>query len=56
MSWYGSYSTETKALDSLIDKRPSLGDLLLCPEFLSNLKMFNPKLLDYLTNSPVLPQ
>ena len=50
MSWYGK--TTSKELDLLIDKKPKLTELLLYPEFINELKAYNTKLLDYLSNNP----
>lgn len=55
MSWYGNYNESTKQLDSLIDSKPSLAALLLYPEFIQQLKAFNPKLLDYISNNQTIP-
>lgn len=51
-SWYGK--TTAKQLDSLIDKKAKLAELLLYPEFINELKAYNTKLLDYITNNPAL--
>ena len=51
MSWYGNYNDASKELDALIDKKPTLQDLLKYNDFVPQLKAFNPKLLDYITNS-----
>lgn len=55
MSWYGNYNESAKQLDQLIDTRPSLANLLLYPDFIQQLKTFNTKLLDYISNSATLP-
>lgn len=55
MSWYGNYNESAKQLDQLIDTRPSLANLLLYPDFIQQLKAFNTKLLDYISNSATLP-
>lgn len=51
MAWYGSHVDSTRKLDQLIQQNPSLEQLLNYPEFIQQLKAYNPKLLDYLTNS-----
>lgn len=56
MSWYGNYNESTRQLDALIDTKPTFASLLLYPDFIQQLKSFNPKLLDYVTNSPTIPQ
>jgi hypothetical protein len=56
MSWYGNYNESAKKLDELLNTRPSLSLLITFPDFLQHLKSFNPKLLDYMTNSPTIPQ
>jgi hypothetical protein len=56
MSWYGNCNESTRRLDNLLDSKPSLASLLTFPDFLQHLKAFNPKLLDYITNSPAIPQ
>jgi hypothetical protein len=45
MSWYGNYNESTKQLDILLDTRPNLSALLLYPDFIQQLRAFNPKLL-----------
>lgn len=55
MSWYGNFNDLTRQMDALLDTKPSLAALLLNPDFIPQLKAFNPKLLDYLTNSNSLP-
>jgi hypothetical protein len=54
MAWYGNHSDATKKLDQLIDQNPSLDQLLNYPDFLPQLKAYNPKLLDFLTNSQTI--
>jgi len=54
MAWYGSHVDATKKLDQLIDQSPSLQQLLNYPDFIQQLKAYNPKLLDFLTNSPII--
>jgi hypothetical protein len=56
MSWYGNYNESTRKLDDLIETKPPLSSLIVYPDFIQHLKSFNPKLLDYMTNSPTLPQ
>ena len=56
MSWYGNYNEATKQLDGLIEQRPTFKDLLSSPEFVPQLKAFNPKLLDYITHSADIPK
>lgn len=51
-SWYGK--TTAKQLDSLIDRKAKLSELLLYPDFINELKAYNTKLLDYFTNNPTL--
>jgi hypothetical protein len=51
MAWYG-LSDMAKKLDQLIDQNPTLYQLLSFPDFIQQLKAYNPKLLDYLTNTP----
>ena len=48
-SWYGK--STTKELDNLIEKKPKLWELLLFPDFISELKAFNTKLLDYISST-----
>ena len=48
-SWYGK--TTTKELDALIEKKAKLSELLLFPDFILELKAYNSKLLDYLSNN-----
>jgi hypothetical protein len=55
MSWYGNFNDATKKLDSLIDQKPTFAQLASSPDFIPQLKAFNPKLLDYLTNSTAIP-
>lgn len=52
-SWYGQ-NTAKQQVDSLIDKKPKLHELFALPDFLQELKSFNPKLLEYITNTPDL--
>jgi hypothetical protein len=51
MAWYGNHVDASKKLDQLIDQNPSLDQLLSYPDFIAQLKAYNPKLLDFLTNS-----
>ncbi len=51
MTWYGNHNEQTKKLEQLIDQNPTLQQLLNYPQFLLQLKAYNPKLLDFLTNS-----
>jgi hypothetical protein len=51
-TWYGK--SGVKELDALIDKKPRLNELLLNSEFISELKAFNSKLLDYVSSTPTL--
>jgi hypothetical protein len=51
MAWYGSHVDASKKLDQIIDQNPTLQQLLNYPDFLQQLKAYNPKLLDFLTNS-----
>lgn len=51
-SWYGK--TTSKELDNLIDRKAKLNELLLYPDFITELKSYNTKLLDYITNNPSL--
>jgi len=54
MAWYGNHVDASKKLDQLIDQNPSLDQLLNYPEFIMQLKAYNPKLLDFLTNSSTI--
>ncbi len=51
MAWYGNHVDASKKLDQLIDQNPSLDQLLSYPDFIAQLKAYNPRLLDFLTNS-----
>ena len=51
MAWYGNHVDTAKKLDQLIDQNPSLDQLLAFPDFIPQLKAYNPKLLEFLTNS-----
>jgi hypothetical protein len=51
MAWYGNHVDTAKKLDQLIDQNPNLDQLLNFPDFIPQLKAYNPKLLDFLTNS-----
>lgn len=51
-TWYGK--SAVKELDGLIERKPKLSELLLNGEFLSELKAFNSKLLDYVSSNPAL--
>jgi hypothetical protein len=55
MSWYNTYSENTRRLEELIDNRPTLEQLLEFPEFIETLKAFQPKVLEYINNSYELP-
>jgi hypothetical protein len=41
-------------LDLLIDRKAKLSELLVYPEFISELKAYNTKLLDYIAGTPSL--
>lgn len=56
MSWYNTYSDSNKKLDLLIDSQPSLQQLLEYPDFLDLLKAYQPRLLEYITNSLEIPR
>ena len=56
MSWYNSYSENTKILEELIDNKPTLEQLLEFPEFIETLKAYQPKVLEYISNSFDLPR
>ena len=56
MSWYGNYSDATKRLDSLLEKKPTLQELMAHSELIEQLKAFNPKLLDYISSSNDIPK
>jgi hypothetical protein len=51
MAWYGNHVDASKKLDQLIDQNPNLQQLLNYPDFIQQLKSYNPKLLEFLTNS-----
>ena len=51
MAWYGNHVDTAKKLDQLIDQNPNLDQLLAFPDFIMQLKAYNPKLLEFLTNS-----
>ena len=51
MAWYGNHVDTSKKLDLIIEQNPTLQQLLNYPDFLQQLKAYNPKLLDFLTNS-----
>jgi len=51
MAWYGNLGDASKKFDQLIDQNPNLQQLLNHPDFIQQLKAYNPKLLDFLTNS-----
>lgn len=51
MTWYGK---TTKQLDTLLESKPKLSQLLAQNDFYSELKSYNTKLLDYITNNPSL--
>lgn len=48
-SWYGK--SASKQMDALLEGKPKLHQLLAVPEFTQELKSYNPKLLDYLSNN-----
>ena len=52
-NWYGSTSTKQQ-IDSLLEKKPKLSELLAVNQFCQQLKSFNSKLLDYMSNNPEL--
>ncbi len=56
MSWYNTYSDSTKKLDLFIDSQPVLQQLLEYPDFLELLKAYQPRLLEYITNSMAIPR
>lgn len=56
MSWYNTYSDSNKKLDLLIDSQPTLQQLLEYPDFLDLLKAYQPRLLEYITNSIEIPR
>lgn len=56
MSWYNTYSDANKKLDLLIDSQPTLQQLLEYPDFLDLLKAYQPRLLEYITNSIEIPR
>jgi hypothetical protein len=51
MTWYGK---TTKQLDTLLETKPKLHQLLALNDFYTELKSYNTKLLDYITNTPAL--
>ena len=51
MTWYGK---NTKQLDTLLESRPTLQQLLAQSDFFQEIKTYNPKLLDYFTTNPSL--
>lgn len=51
-TWYGK--TASKQMEQLLETRPKLHQLLLFPDFLQELKSFNSKLLEYITNTSSL--
>ena len=56
MSWYNAYSDNVRKLESLIDTKPTLQQLLEFPDFIELLKAYQPKLLEYISNSSELPK
>lgn len=56
MSWYNTHSDSTRKLETFIESQPNLQQLLEYPDFLELLKAYQPKLLDYITNSLDLPR
>lgn len=48
-TWYGK--SASKQIEALLESKPKLHQLLAVPEFTQELKSYNPKLLDYLTNN-----
>jgi hypothetical protein len=55
MSWYNTHNDSTKKLEALVDSHPALHQLLEYPDFLELLKAYQPKLLEYITNSLEIP-
>ena len=54
MAWYGNHVDAAKKLDQFIDQNPTLDQILIYPDFILQLKAYNPKLLEFLTNSNTL--
>ena len=48
-TWYGK--SASKQIEALLESKPKLHQLLAMPEFTQELKSYNPKLLDYITNN-----
>ena len=51
-TWYGK--SASKQIESLIENKASLQTLLGVSDFNQELKSYNSKLLDYITNNPLL--
>jgi hypothetical protein len=51
MTWYGK---NTKQMDTLLESKPQLHHLMAQTDFCQELKAYNTKLLDYITNNPAL--
>lgn len=51
-TWYGK--SASKQIESLIENKASLQALLNVNDFPQELKSYNSKLLDYITNNPTL--
>ena len=56
MSWDNTYSDSTRKIEQLIDSRATLDQLLDVPEFIDSLKAYQPKLLEYISNSYDIPK
>jgi hypothetical protein len=56
MTWYETYNESSRHINSLLDTKPSLANLLTTTDFIQHLKSFNPKLINYLNNTPSIPQ
>lgn len=53
MAWYAGMPMQKK-LEKLIESNPNLSSILDDQDFMQELKAYNPKLLEYLTNTPEL--
>lgn len=53
MAWYAGMPMQKK-LEKLIETNPNLSAILDDQDFMQELKAYNPKLLEYLTNTPEL--
>lgn len=51
-TWYGK--STSKQIESLLETKPKLYQLLAIPDFNQEIKSYNSKLLDYITNTPTL--